>query len=467
MSAFASINVASINAAGVLAFESSGLLENLKVALVSTTASASIEALEAVKVLAEGVDQWIEPYLVSILPLILDNLAAKGTASAATDAGNAILHKSNAHSVRIITTVLYESFNSMKWQTKVGALVLLGALGSHHPIVVQRNLPEMILKLIEIASDVKKEVKEACRQAFTKICATITNVDIIPIIERVIGAYMEPVKLTENALDALVSTTFINDVDLPTLGLLVPILTKGMKERKVATKRRAALVIGNMCKLVNDPRTAALFYPILKPVLERGIEEIAVEEVRKVAQHSLDTLQRVSSEAAVLSDVVATEEDLVKFANESLTKAGVEDPSKYKLLVEYMSKGAHFLVLGNNRARDEWEECLLPYLKAVVSEEVANTVAGEVIAQGTANLSPEKVNPEDEEEDLCNAQFSLAYGTRVLLHQTPFRVKIGRKYGLVGPNGAGNYLSRYVSHTFIRNCLFNRQVNFNEGDCWR
>jgi elongation factor 3 len=47
------------------------------------------------------------------------------------------------------------------------------------------------------------------------------------------------------------------------------------------------------------------------------------------------------------------------------------------------------------------------------------------------------VNPEDEEEDLCNAQFSLAYGTRVLLHQTPFKVKIGRKYGLVGANGAG------------------------------
>jgi hypothetical protein len=26
----------------------------------------------------------------------------------------------------------------------------------------------------------------------------------------------------------LISTTFINDVDLPTLGLLVPVLTKGM-----------------------------------------------------------------------------------------------------------------------------------------------------------------------------------------------------------------------------------------------
>ena len=56
------------------------------------------------------------------------------------------------------------------------------------------------------------------RIAFTEICATITNVDIIPIIARVIGAYMDPVKLTENALDALIGTTFINDVDLPTLG---------------------------------------------------------------------------------------------------------------------------------------------------------------------------------------------------------------------------------------------------------
>ena len=60
-----------------------------------------------------------------------------------------------------------------------------------------------------------------------------------------------------------------------------------------------------------------------------------------------------------------------------------------------------------------------------------------VHVDGIANLTPDKVDPEDEEEDLCNAQFSLAYGTRVLLHQTPFRVKIGRKYGLVGPNGAG------------------------------
>jgi hypothetical protein len=68
-----------------------------------------------------------------------------------------------------------------------------------------------------------------------------------------LSIYNDPVKLTNLSL----STTFINDVDLPTLGLLVPILTRGMRERMVNVKRRAALVIGNMCKLVNDPRTAA------------------------------------------------------------------------------------------------------------------------------------------------------------------------------------------------------------------
>lgn len=434
MSAFATIDIASIKANGVLAFERSGLLETLKTELAT---SNPVEALELVKSLAEGVDQWIEPFLVSLLPYILENLAAPKTAEAASHAGFAILAKSNAHSVRVITQVLYESFTSMKWQTKKGSLVLLGKLATYHPTVVQRNLPEMILKLIEIAADVKKEVKEQTRIAFTEICATITNMDITPIIPKVIGAYMDPVKNTEPALDSLIATTFINDVDVPTLGLLIPILIKGMRERKVVVKRRSALVIGNMCKLVNDPRTAAQFYPILKPVLERGIEEIAVEEVRKVCQDSLNTLLRVAGEASILSADTFTHEDLVKSIEKNLTAQNVANVADFGLLIDFMAKGSHFLVLADVRDKEEWDQCLIPYLEAIVPSATARLVCDAVTAEGTANLSPEKVDPEDEEEDLCNATFSLAYGTRVLLHQTPFKVKRGRKYGLVGPNGAG------------------------------
>ena len=435
MSGFA--DVAKINADGVLAFEASGLIEELKTKMQSNNAPTAIEALEQVKALCENVDQWIEPYILELLPFILDNFAVPKTFDAASAAGNAILHKINAHSIKIVMALLYESMTSMKWQTKKGALVILGALGTHHPAVVRQNLPDFILKLIDIASDVKKEVKEQTRAAFTELCATITNVDIIPIIPKVIAAYMDPVKLTEAALDALVSTTFINDVDISTLGLLVPILTKGMRERKVVIQRRAAVVIGNMCKLVNDPRTAAAFNPILRPVLEKGIDEIAVDEVRKVCQDSLNTLARVSAEAQVLSDAVMTLPQLEETILASLAKNGVEDPSKYSVLVKHMAKCCHGLVLADNRSGEAWGACIVTYAKAIMPEVAALTFCDEVTAAGTAALSPEKVDPEDEEEDLCNAVFSLAYGTRVLLHQTPFRVKIGRKYGLVGPNGAG------------------------------
>lgn len=192
-----------------------------------------------------------------------------------------------------------------------------------------------------------------------------------------------------------------------------------------------------MCKLVNDPRTAAEFYPILKPVLERGIEEIAVAEVRKVCEDSLQTLVRVGAEAAILSDAVFSSQNLIDEINNSLVKNGCKDVTKYGRLVSFMASTTHFLVLGDNRNKDDWTQCLVPYLIAIVGATAAETVCAEVTAAGTLALSPEKVDIEDDEEDLCNATFSLAYGTRVLLHQTPFKVKIGRKYGLVGPNGAG------------------------------
>jgi ABC-type polysaccharide/polyol phosphate transport system ATPase subunit len=47
----------------------------------------------------------------------------------------------------------------------------------------------------------------------------------------------------------------------------------------------------------------------------------------------------------------------------------------------------------------------------------------------------------DAEEDMgpevCNIYFSLAYGGKVLLHNTHLFLHRGKKYGLLGHNGAG------------------------------
>jgi elongation factor 3 len=44
----------------------------------------------------------------------------------------------------------------------------------------------------------------------------------------------------------------------------------------------------------------------------------------------------------------------------------------------------------------------------------------------------------EEGEDLCNCQFSLAYGAKILLNTAKLlRLKRGHRYGLCGRNGTG------------------------------
>jgi elongation factor 3 len=46
-------------------------------------------------------------------------------------------------------------------------------------------------------------------------------------------------------------------------------------------------------------------------------------------------------------------------------------------------------------------------------------------------------SPQEEGEELCNCEFSLAYGAKILLNNALMRLIRGRRYGLCGPNGVG------------------------------
>jgi elongation factor 3 len=49
----------------------------------------------------------------------------------------------------------------------------------------------------------------------------------------------------------------------------------------------------------------------------------------------------------------------------------------------------------------------------------------------------EEDDDEDDAEELCNCQFTLAYGTKILLHNTKMKLLRGKKYGLLGGNDSG------------------------------
>lgn len=50
---------------------------------------------------------------------------------------------------------------------------------------------------------------------------------------------------------------------------------------------------------------------------------------------------------------------------------------------------------------------------------------------------PEDDDDEDDAEELCNCVFTLAYGTKILLHNTKMKLLRGRCYGLLGGNDSG------------------------------
>lgn len=48
-------------------------------------------------------------------------------------------------------------------------------------------------------------------------------------------------------------------------------------------------------------------------------------------------------------------------------------------------------------------------------------------------------------QDLCNCEFSLAYGAKILLNNARLRLKRGKRYGLCGPNGGCLFISSHVA----------------------
>ena len=136
-----------------------------------------------------------------------------------------------------------------------------------------------------------------------------------------------------------------------------------------------------------------------------------------------------------------------------------------------------------NSTHKEWKDCTVPYFKALLSGKHAQNAAEELnspdleekgadLSDGVSRMglkprsgsmgdkpspagaSAEKLSSlfrtaalggvadrqlESDEDgtDLCNIEFSLAFGGKILLHNTFLKLGKGRRYGVMGKNGAG------------------------------
>ncbi|KAK0492207.1 P-loop containing nucleoside triphosphate hydrolase protein [Armillaria luteobubalina] len=342
----------------------------------------------------------------------------------------------------ILPALLHEIKTAGKWQIKTGSLIILNQLVKSAPTQMAKLMPDIVPILSEAIWDTKADVKKAARDSLTKATALVSNKDIERFIPALIKALINPVEEVPNTIALLSATTFVSEVDSPTLSLMVPLLSRGLTEKLTATKRKVAVIVDNMAKLVDSHVTVRPFIPKLLPGLLKVETTIGDPEARGVVGKAIATLRQIGQvpegDGSDLPPIKHADAGTLGHSLGAIYKKMGTEIHVAHIAAIYASNLATDLVIAKNFDVPQWET-LAPYLAFVSATPDSVIVTREwVVKSATEDVDDGEV-PEDEEEgeDLCNCQFSLAYGAKILLNTATLRLKRGHRYGLCGKNGTG------------------------------
>lgn len=212
--------------------------------------------------------------------------------------------------------------------------------------------------------------------------------------------------------------------------------------RSVANHISLSSIVDNMAKLVDSPVTVRPFLPKLLPGLLKVETTIGDPEARGVIGKAIATLRQVgevpTGDGSDLPPLKEAEGGHLAHGLIGIYKKLGAEPSIANVATIYVASLAANLVNAKNFEVPQWDT-LAPFLKFLASNPEPLTVAREWVVRSATEDIEEHEAPEDEEEgeDLCNCQFSLAYGAKILLNTAVLRLKRGHRYGLCGKNGTG------------------------------
>ncbi|CAK7567178.1 MAG: translational elongation factor EF-1 alpha [Sporothrix epigloea] len=413
-------------------------LNNKKDALVREKALTTVQAIAQ----HADVSAHVEPFLVVLLPAVLAGAGDKITSvkTAAIAAALAIAESLSPNAVKAALPPVLESLrNAQKFPERLLALDFIDSLIRTSQVQMGTRVPELIPAVSEAMWVTKKEVSARAYKTMEVVCGLIVNKDIEKFIPELIKCIAKPEHVPET-VHLLGATTFVTDVHQPTLALMVPLLDRGLAERETAIRRKSAVIVDNMCKLVDDPNVVAPFLPKMMPGLQKNYETLADPEAREKTRQALDTITRVGNvvdgkipEPSNYGDIQVVKAHLLSI----LGKKGTE--AKFGPVLDYVSGIAGQLIDDKDSDAQSWTSNLKSYVAVIVGDAEADTVVNNLRLKALPGASAADEGEEDEEEgeDLCNCTFNLSYGAKILLNQTHLRLKRGQRYGLCGPNGSG------------------------------
>jgi elongation factor 3 len=395
----------------------------------------AIAALTLVKALAEGA-QDAQAVTQACLSACLEQAGHqnKGVVSSATDAALAICTNVNPFAMKSLLPVIFSKLPvEKKWQVRELALKCLASFGATAPKQLSYSLPVLVPEITACMWDTKKQIKTAATEAMREALKVIGNKDIEHMTEKILTAITKPKEVPE-IMHKMAGVTFVQSVESPALAMVVPLLLRGLREKTVATKRQSAVIINNMSKLVDNPVDAAPFLPLLLPALETNASSIPDPEARGVTEKAVEQLMRLKE----LSDkAVSTRGDTSKLEAE-FGKVFSSAADGFDMTVAYASSLATCLMDLGYMEDSQWKKNLSPLFASYFDGAACADSIEKVRVEAEKMMEP--VVEDDEEDDadeLCNCTFTLAYGTKILLHNTKMRLLRGKKYGLLGGNDSG------------------------------
>ncbi|KDO30185.1 hypothetical protein SPRG_22144 [Saprolegnia parasitica CBS 223.65] len=276
---------------GIAALKQHLVIPRLEEAMKISNPNARQGALSVMECLCERLGFLFEPYVIVILPILLKSFADTSAAvrEAASGTSKGIMRNLSAHGVKLILPSILRAVDDPAWRTKQAAIQLLGAMASCAPKPLGSCLPQIIPKLTASLSDSHPRVKEAGHAALIDIAHVVRNPEIASIASILLAGLQDPNRKTTDAMQALQSMKFVHSIDAPSLALVMPVLQRGLTDRVSETKKKAALIVGNMCSMVNDAKDLAPYLDTIAPCLQTQLLD-PIPEVRTVASKALGML---------------------------------------------------------------------------------------------------------------------------------------------------------------------------------